>query len=261
MKQWAAVCVALVVFLPLILSAQTAVPCLSEAVDKVLVPVVYTHPGDFARSSTLPHPVIYVDPAIQNFLSDAQMLIFGHECHHATHSYVNEDEADVYAGRLMRMSGKSREETRAAALEVFRWTTTNNGHSIPATRVQLVLEGYSSGESKGANEGDDNSGPTEAGDIPRECVVSEADIEGVDLSDAIPDYERDVRAFLERGLKNQQRMLEESIEVCKKAVASMRRYPGDRDFSQYVADAKNDIAKHSAYIPEVKKALRDLPEE
>lgn len=225
--------------------AQTAVPCMSESGDKVLVPLYYTPPGDdLAKTTPLPNPAIYVDPAIQTFSSSAQMLIFSHECHHATHDYINEDEADVHAGVLMRKNGVSPKVTREAAEEVFHWTVANNGHSIPAVRVASVMSGY-----------DLDSGG------PRECTVSVADLVAVDVSEAVPNNAVGSKIAIQRRLNSQRKLLAESIDGCAKAVERLRQYPDDSDFVQFVSDAKGEIAKHRAYIKELNDALAKVDQQ
>jgi hypothetical protein len=234
--------------------AQTAVPCLSESGEKVLVPLYYTHPGDdIAKTTPLPNPAIYVDPAIQTFSSAAQMLIFNHECHHATHTYINENEADVYAGMLMRKNGVSSGVTRNAAEEVFRWTVANNGHSIPAVRVALVMEGYSATDESGARDS--------GGGIPRECGVSAVDLDAVDVSKVVPSYIVGSKSAIERRLNDRQELLAGSIDGCKKAVERMHRYPGDSRFMQFVTDAKGEIAMDQAYIRKLNEALAKVAED
>lgn len=241
------------------LKAQTAVRCLSESGENVLIPVIYTHPGDFAKTRTLPNPAIYVDPAIHSFSSVAQMLIFNHECHHATHTYINEDEADVYAGTLMYKNGVSSDRTKAAALEVFRWTTANNGHSVPAVRVELVMNGYA------AAAGDGDTVKNDAEHDPAQglsCQVTENDIENADYESL---YRSALNSKFSSSVRNAiasaQKDLNDDIEHCEMEVTKLREDPERASASsrrKSIRDDKEEIAVYRAAIRAMNKHLQEL---
>jgi hypothetical protein len=123
--------------------AQVTATCLAQNGQSVDVPIVVAISSDVARATSYPRPLILVDPDFQHFSQPAKTLILGHECHHVTHSYVNEDEADVYAGRLMYIAGFSADVTVEAAKEVFRFSIATKGHSLPLIRVRSISKGYS----------------------------------------------------------------------------------------------------------------------
>lgn len=123
--------------------AQVTTTCLAQNGQPVDVPIIVAISSYVARATSYPRPLILVDPEFQHFSQPAKSLILGHECHHVTHSYVNEDEADVYAGRLMYIAGFSADVTVEAAKEVFRFSNATKGHSLPATRVRSIAKGYS----------------------------------------------------------------------------------------------------------------------
>lgn len=122
-------------------SAQLTTTCITDSGQRLRVPVYFTHTGDIARSRAAPISRIFVDPQFQKLSPAAKHLILSHECHHAMHTYINEDQADVYAGKLMYLSGYSRELTMKAAHEVFSKGTTY-GHSIPAVRIASIMSGF-----------------------------------------------------------------------------------------------------------------------
>jgi hypothetical protein len=123
--------------------AQMTATCLAENGESVTVPIVIApSAADVARATNYPRRLILVDPAFERFSLPARTLILSHECHHVTHSYVNEDQADRYAGRLMYMAGFSAEVTEDAAKEVFRLGNTNHGHSLPLVRIRSITKGY-----------------------------------------------------------------------------------------------------------------------
>lgn len=123
--------------------AQATATCLAENGRSVDVPIVIASSSDVARATSYPHPLILVDPGFQHFSHPARVLILSHECHHVTHSYVDEDQADVYAGRLMYMAGFYADVTVEAAKEVFRSGKTMSGHSLPLIRIRSIARGYS----------------------------------------------------------------------------------------------------------------------
>ncbi|HEX4231781.1 MAG TPA: hypothetical protein VHZ07_24145 [Bryobacteraceae bacterium] len=122
--------------------AQTTAACLADNGQSVNVPIVVARSPDVARATHYPRPLILVDPAFERFSQPAKTLILSHECHHVTHSYVNEDQADVYAGRLMYLAGFSAEVTEEAAKEVFRFSNATNGHSLTIVRIRSITKGY-----------------------------------------------------------------------------------------------------------------------
>ena len=126
--------------------AQVTASCIAENGRPVKVPIVVAPSAEVARAIYNPRPLILIDPAFLQFSQPAKRLILNHECHHATRPYVNEDEADVYAGKLMYMAGFSEETTVIAAKEVFRSSCETKGHSSSLTRIRSVMRGYSDAE-------------------------------------------------------------------------------------------------------------------
>ena len=122
-------------------SAQIFATCVADNGQRVRVPVYLSHTGDIARSRAAPISRIFIDPAFQRLSPAAQHLILSHECHHAVHTYINEDQADVYAGKLMYLGGYSRDVTMKAAREVMSRGTTS-GHSDPAVRIASIMRGF-----------------------------------------------------------------------------------------------------------------------
>jgi hypothetical protein len=139
--------------------AHTTATCLAENGQSVSVPVVVARSPDVARATHYPRPLILVDPAFELFSQPARILILSHECHHVTHPYVNEDQADVYAGRLMYLAGFSAEVTEEAAKEVFRLSNATNGHSLMIVRIRSITKGYldAARRTGGIGPGDDTS--------------------------------------------------------------------------------------------------------
>lgn len=144
--------------------AQATATCVADNGRPVRVPIVIARSADVARATHYPHPLILVDPAFLQFPQPARKLILSHECHHATHSYVNEDEADVYAGRLMYMAGFSEDATVNAAKEVFRFSDATKGHSLSLIRIRSVIKGYSDAEIELSGPGRPKQTPSEATD-------------------------------------------------------------------------------------------------
>jgi hypothetical protein len=141
--------------------AQTTAACIAENGQSVNVPIVVARSPDVARATHYPWQLILVDPVFERFSQPAQTLILSHECHHVIYPYVNEDQADVYAGRLMYLAGFSEDVTLDAAKEVFRFGNATNGHSAPLVRIRSITKGYSDAarEKGGIDPGDDPSTP------------------------------------------------------------------------------------------------------
>jgi hypothetical protein len=140
---------------------QMTATCVAENGQFISVQIVVARAPDVARATSYPRPLILVDPAFEHFSQPARTLILSHECHHVTHSYINEDQADVYAGRLMYLAGFSADVTEEAAKEVFRAGDAAKGHSLAVVRIKSITKGYSDAarEKDGVGPGDDPSTP------------------------------------------------------------------------------------------------------